>query len=334
MARATLMLPVVALTAFHSLSSGSIDGGANAPGWRDAVGSLDFIRGDRDAREEPGEVPVLRDERDRRERRDLRGDRDRGGGGTSPEQAEDARDDGGDEDEQRQDAEAQAGEHEFAVDGLEGPVVGLARREHGPARRDAERAHLPDERREIGAVLRAAAGLLARGREHIAEQGSGDRGGDDEQATTPTRIARVIHRPSRSTASTRVIASVIMPMRLKLIPTAVMIAVRQVRRARIGHRATITKTELIASALAKAIEWPNAPSARTKPPLACNSCQVLHAPFGMASDEGVEPGRELEDAQHGGGGRRDGDAGVSHPGRRAPARIVPRRRERAIRGGR
>ncbi len=77
------------------------------------------------------------------------------------------------------------------------------------------------------------------------------------------------------------IASVISPIRLKLIPTAVMITERQARRAQTGHRVTMTKTELIASALANAIEWPKAPSARTKPPLGCNSCQVRQAPFGM-----------------------------------------------------
>ena len=81
-----------------------------------------------------------------------------------------------------------------------------------------------------------------------------------------------------------------MPMRLKLIPTAVMITDRQARRAQVGHRVAITKTELIASALAKAIEWPNAPSARMKPPLGCSSCQVRHAPFGMTiPTNGLKP---------------------------------------------
>ena len=78
------------------------------------------------------------------------------------------------EDDERHDAEAQAGEHQLAVDGLEGSVVGLAGREHGPARRDAERAHVSEERHEVRAVLRAAAGLLARSGEHVAEQGNGD----------------------------------------------------------------------------------------------------------------------------------------------------------------
>ena len=69
-----------------------------------------------------------------------------------------------------------------------------------------------------------------------------------------------------------------------------MITVRQARRAQTGHRVTITKTELIANALAKAIEWPNAPSARTKPPLGCSSCQVRHAPFGMTiPTNGLKP---------------------------------------------
>ena len=79
MARATLMLLVVLQSRpSHPLSSDSIEGdGAFAARRRDAVGSVDSIGGDRDAGEEPGEVPVLGDERDRRERRDLRGHGDR-----------------------------------------------------------------------------------------------------------------------------------------------------------------------------------------------------------------------------------------------------------------
>ena len=132
---------------------------------------------------------------------------------------------------------------------------------------------------------------------------------------TPTRIDRVIHRPSRSTASTRVIASVIIPMRLKVIPTAVMIAERQASRAQSGHLATSTKTEPIAKAPAKAIESPKTPSARMKPPLGCKRCQAFQAAFGMRDpDERVEAEGEFDEAEHGRHGGCDGDAGVQPAG--------------------